>query len=159
MLEILLNECISDVDGRVRDDGRRLCASAMGRITYAFDFLADSQMSEPLDIEAIENREKAATFGPWGWFGQVKRPMLATFTGGRVHVMGTARSGMNQATFLFNTERCLKKAEVFAVRERDYRDELDGYNEGITIIPTPSSSRTRAPTFPRLSQRCADYVR
>jgi hypothetical protein len=90
-------------------------------------------MSDEIDEEIgkIRKRADAATFGPWGWFGTPKYPYLATHHGGRVYVMRFTRSGMQEGTVLFQFHNRLEKAERFAIREVGYRDDLDGYREGI----------------------------
>ncbi|MDE2102387.1 MAG: hypothetical protein KGL39_34390 [Patescibacteria group bacterium] len=84
-------------------------------------------MSERL--REIRERAEKATFGPWGWFGDIKTPYLATTHGGRVSVLTAARSGMRGATFCFRggavNRDGLVKAEDVAVRERDYRDDIE----------------------------------
>ena len=51
------------------------------------------------DIEAIRARARAATPGPWQWFGNTKTfsVYLATVYGGRRHVMNFWRWGMSGA--------------------------------------------------------------
>lgn len=58
-------------------------------------------------LAEIRDREKRATPGPWGWFGNtdVHSVYLATRTFGRLAVMGFARWGMSGAKPLFATGR------------------------------------------------------
>jgi hypothetical protein len=60
-----------------------------------------------IDIEAIRARANAATFGPWGWYGNVdaKHFYLSTKHGGRQIVMGFRRFGFNGAQPEFRHRR------------------------------------------------------
>jgi hypothetical protein len=83
-------------------------------------------------LKEIKDRADAATFGPWGWFGSGKEPYLATHTGGRVFVMMPRRSGMNGATIFWQgPDFAICPTTDFAVKEREYREQLDGYHDGI----------------------------
>lgn len=105
-------------------------------------------MTPELEAE-IRAGEAAATFGPWGWFGTPKYPMLATHTGGRVYIMMPQRSGMQGATIAFQNrgrtpgER-IENAEAYAVKERSYRENLDGYRDGIDHPDAKFIARSRA---------------
>mgnify|MGYP001609270746 CR=1 FL=1 len=69
-------------------------------------------MSEPLDLDALEELAKKATPGPWRWWGQVKGPMsLVSKTPGlgTPFVMGFKRLGMRDAQPTFATGRDITK--------------------------------------------------
>lgn len=85
---------------------------------------------------AIKARAEAATFGPWGWFGTPKEPYLATQHGGRVYVMRFARSGMRGATVMWQGVEHLGmvKTKEVAVKEREYRDDLESINHPDAIF-------------------------
>jgi hypothetical protein len=92
--------------------------------------LSKAQQPESLTqeaIAAIAARAEAATFGPWKWYGTPKEPYLATTTGGRIYILMPCRSRMNSASFMLRgLDGCgMQRAEVYAVKERDYRDDLD----------------------------------
>lgn len=76
-------------------------------------------MSDPVDLDERERKAKAATPGPWKWFGNTKMHSvyLATVHNGRRFIMDFERWGMSQAQPRFQTDHRMVKLSEFAALE------------------------------------------
>jgi hypothetical protein len=76
-------------------------------------------VSEKIDLDELERKAKAATPGPWQWYGNSKMHSvyLATVGGGRVFVMDFERWGMTGAQPRFQVDQRMVRLGELAKSE------------------------------------------
>lgn len=87
----------------------------------------------------IEARHKAATPGPWRWFGHLPGKMLylATVNRGRIYVMDFVRWGMRSAAPRFNVPS--ETPELTTMHRADELAETGSYDGYRIGIPHPDA--------------------
>lgn len=95
--------------------------------------MTDEEFSE------IEARHKAATPGPWRWFGHLPGKMLylATVNRGRIYVMDFVRWGMRSAAPRFNVPS--ETPELTTMHRADELAETGSYDGYRIGIPHPDA--------------------
>lgn len=106
------------------------------------------QMTTGLDVEELERRARAATQGPWGWFGNAgsQSIYLATVNRGRQFVMKFARWGMrgSQPRFqvngrMTNASELMEFEVCRAIGDAAAKKDPDCYRLDVTGIAHPDA--------------------